>query len=148
MIAGLLRRLTEGAGSAPLPKAEARLALAALMVRLARADGDYAAIEKTRIEAALARRYGLDAAGARALRAEAEALEAGAPDTVRFTKAVKEAVPHEERIGVIEALWAVVLADGKRDAEEDGMMRMLAHLLGVSDADSGLARKRMEGRGL
>ena len=148
MITRLLKRLSGTGGTAPLPREQARLALAALMVRLARSDGDYAGVEVARIEAALAHRYGLDPTAASTLRRDAEALEAEAPDTVRFTRVLKEAVSHDERIALIEALWSVVLADGRRDAEEDGLMRMLSHLLGISDAESGLARKRMEGRAL
>ena len=72
----------------------------------------------------------------------AEALEAEAPDTVRFTRAIKEEVPYEERFNVVRALWQVVLADGARDAEEDALMRLLASLLGVNDRDSALARQQ------
>ena len=39
---------------------DARIALAALMVRLARTDGDYAAIEITMIDRILSNRYNLD----------------------------------------------------------------------------------------
>ena len=74
------------------------------------------------------------------MRAECEALEAEAPDTVRFTRAIKDAVPYPDRLGVIEAMWAVVLADGVRDQQEDSMMRMIAPLLGVTDQDSHRAR--------
>ena len=73
-------------------------------------------------------------------------LEAEAPDTVRFTRAIKDAVPYEDRMGVIEALWDVVLADGARDDEEDAMLRLIAPLLGVNDRDSNLARQRVEAR--
>ncbi len=118
-----------------------RLALAALMVRVARTDGRYTPEERDRIDRALADQYGLDAGGARALRAEAEVTEEGAPDTVQFTRAVKEAVPYEERFGVVEALWRVAAADGI-NADEHGLMRLVANLLGVSDVDSGLARQR------
>ncbi len=72
---------------------------------------------------------------------EAEALEAEAPDTVRFTRAIKNAVPYEHRRGVVEALWDVVLADGARAQEEDALVRMVSNLLGVSDRDSALARQ-------
>jgi len=129
---------------ATLPADEARLALAALMVRLARSDGDYSAPEVARIDRVLGARFGLDAGGVARLRAEAEALEAGAPDTVRFTRALKTAVVLEDRLGLIEALWSVALADGGRDAEEDRLMRLVVSLLGVTDADSGLARQRAE----
>jgi uncharacterized tellurite resistance protein B-like protein len=113
-------------------------------VRLARSDGDYAAIEKDQIDRVLAHRYELTEAEAQRLRAEAEELETQAPDTVRFTRAIKEAVPYEARVHVIEALWFIVLADGERDHEEDAMLRMIAPMLGINDRDSNLARKRVE----
>ena len=71
-------------------------------------------------------------------------MEAEAPDTVRFTRAIKDAVPYEDRESVIEALWAVVLADGIRDHEEDAQLRLVANLLGVNDRDSNIARQRVE----
>jgi uncharacterized tellurite resistance protein B-like protein len=45
---------------------------------------------------------------------------------------------------VVRDLWAVVLADGTRDAEENSMMRLLANLLGVNDRDSALARQSVD----
>ncbi|MGR3782422.1 MAG: tellurite resistance TerB family protein [Albimonas sp.] len=121
---------------------DARLALAALMVRAARADSMYEASEREEILARLAARHSLPDASARALLAEAEALEAEAPDTVRFTRLIKQAVPYEDRADVMETLWAVALADGARAPEEDAFLRQLAPLLGVSDQDSALARQR------
>lgn len=129
-----------------LPDADARLALAALLVRVARSDGEYAHEEAERILRILSVRYGLAPEAAAELRHRAEALEAEAPDTVRFTRAIKDAVPYEDREGVIEALWDVVLADGIRDEEEDALLRLVANLLGVNDRDSNLARQRVEAR--
>ena len=117
-------------------------AMAALMVRIAKSDDDYSATEIARIDAVLGLLYQLSADQAAKLRQTAEALEAEAPDTVRFTRAIKEEVPYEERFDVVRALWQVVLADGARDAEEDALMRLLASLLGVNDRDSALARKQ------
>ena len=135
MFQDILRRLTAPAPE-PLPDTDARVALGALLVRLARSDGNYATAEIDQIDKVLMRRYGLDAAEAADLRATCEALEAEAPDTVRFTRAIKDAVDYENRLSVIAAMWAVVLADGVRDDEEDSMMRMTASLLGISDQDS------------
>ena len=143
MIADLIRRLT-ATYLTPLPDGDARLALAALLVRVARTDGDYATIEQMQIDRALAHRYALSDSAAMALRAEAEALEAAAPDTVRFTRAIKDCVPYEDRVHVIEAMWFVALADGTRDHAEDALLRMVAPMLGVNDRDSNLARKRVE----
>ena len=130
----------------PLPDADARLALTALLVRIARADGDYSAAEVERINRILVTRYELSPFEATKLRADAETLESEAPDTVRFTRAIKDAVPYEERVGVIEALWDVVLADGERDTEEDALLRLVAPLLGVNDRDSNLARQKVQSR--
>lgn len=145
MFADLLRSLM-----APEPQRlshpDARLALAALLVRIARVDGDYSDPEINRIDRILRTRYGLSPFDAIALRHEAEQLEAEAPDTVRFTRAIKEAVDYDHRESVIEALWDVVLADGVRDGEEDSLLRLLANLLGVNDRDSNLARQRVESR--
>ncbi|MEL7257320.1 MAG: TerB family tellurite resistance protein [Pseudomonadota bacterium] len=131
----------------PLTDSDARLALSALLVRLARTDGEYSASEAMRIESILSARYGLNATETRTLRSEAETLESEAPDTVRFTRAIKDAVAYEDRIGVVEALWKVALADGARDAEEDALIRLAANLLGVNDRDSALARQRIENAG-
>lgn len=141
MFGDFIRRLT-GPDPAPLGQADARLALTALLVRIARSDNDYAAAEIDRIDRIIARRYGLSPFEATALRRKAEALESEAPDTVRFTRAIKDAVPYEDRRAVVEAAWSVVLADGRRAQEEDALMRMVASLLGVNDRDSALARQR------
>lgn len=143
MFGDLLKRLTADE-PARLPDPDARLALAALLVRIARSDGDYATEEMARIDKILAKRHELSSFEATRLRADAEALEAEAPDTVRFTRAIKDGVDYEDRIGVIEALWDVVLADGVRDAEENSLLRLAANLLGVNDRDSALARQRVE----
>lgn len=143
MFADFLKRLT-APDPAPLPDEDARLALTALLVRIARADGDYADDEIARIDRITAKRYGLSPFEATKLRTDAETLESEAPDTVRFTRAIKDAVAYEDRIGVIEALWSVVLADGVREDEENALLRLAASLLGVNDRDSHLARQRVE----
>lgn len=127
-----------------LTEPDARLALAALLVRIARTDGLYAAEEVERIDRVLAQYHGLGPFEAAKLRTEAEDLERAAPDTVRFTRALKAAVAVEDRSRLMTALWSVALADGLRDAEEDQLMRMVANLLGLTDVDSATARQRAE----
>lgn len=143
MFADLLRRLT-----APEPQqvndVDARLALGALLVRIARADGDYAQVEKDSIRDILAARY--PDADVISLMTECEAFEAEAPDTVRFTRAIKDAVAYEDRLAVVEAMWEVVLADGVRETHENQLMRLVPPLIGVEDQDSHSARLRIEAR--
>ena len=139
----ILRRLLTPE-PARLPEPDARLALAALLVRVARTDGLYAAEEVERIDRVLAHRHGLGPFEAARLRSEAEALESHAPDTVRFTQALKAATALEDRSDLMSALWSVVLVDGQRDALEDRLMRMVATLLGLTDVESAQARQRAE----
>ena len=142
MFADFLKRLTEP-DPAPLPDADARLALTALLVRIARSDNTYDPSERALIDQITTERYGLDASSAETLRQNAETLESEAPDTVRFTRAIKDAVAYEDRLKVIEALWKVVLADGTRASEEDALLRLVANLLGITDKESALARQRV-----
>lgn len=137
----LIQRLF-GPAQAPLPSNDADLALAALLVRVARTDRMYAIEEVERIDRILMARHGFGSFEAAAMRAEAEKIEAEAPDTVRFTRALKEAVPLEDRMALVVALWEVALSDGSRDAEEDHELRVLSGLLGLSDVESATARQR------
>lgn len=143
MIQSLLQRLLTPSPDR-LPEPDAHLALAALLVRVARSDGDYASAEVARIDRVLMERHRLSPFEAAGLRTEAEALEAAAPDTVRFTRALKAATAHEDRAELMTALWSVALADGLRGADEDTLLRMVANLLGLTDVESALARQKAQ----
>lgn len=144
MIAEFLNRLFVEQHTDPLSDGDARLALIGLLVRVARSDGDYAPEEVARIDRIAERRYGLTPTEAQALRRQAEDLESQAPDTVRFTRAIKDGVAYEDRVGVVEALWEVVLADGQRDYQEDALMRMVVNFLGIGDIESAQIRQRVQ----
>ena len=143
MFGEFLKRLTQPE-PATLPDDDARLALTALLVRVARTDGHYAPAEVANIDRIIAARYGLDQDATVALRTAAETLETEAPDTVSFTRAIKDAVPYPDRLAVVEAMWRVVLADGVRDDHEDALLRLVANLLGINDRDSAMARQRVD----
>ena len=128
----------------PLSDGDARRALGALLVRIARSDGAYDAEEIAQIDKTLSARYSLSPSDTAALRADCEILESEAPDTVRFTRAIKDAVPYEERAAVVQALWEIVLADGVREAEENALMRMVAPMLGLTDQESHQLRRAVE----
>ena len=142
MLSKLLARLSQPKPE-PLPEADSKLALAVLLVRVGRSDDEFIDAEKDRIDEILAVRYHLTPGQATSLRCEAEELESEVADSVRFTRALKQAVPLEERFGLLEALWEVALADDHRDYTEDGFMRLVCRLLGLNDKDSAFARQRV-----
>ncbi len=119
MFENLLRRLM--APEPPrLAEPDAALALAALLVRVARTDGLYSAEEVDRIDRVLMSHLSLGPFEAAKLRAEAEALEQEAPDTVRFTRALKAATALEDRSHLMQALWAVAWPTGSATPRRTG----------------------------
>ena len=113
----------------------------------ARADGKYETSEEGTIDRVLMTRFKLTAAQARSLREEGEVAEAEAVDIYQFTKAIKEAIPYDDRLAVVEELWGVILSDGVRDPFEDTLMRQIVDRLGLSPMDSALARQKVQGGG-
>ena len=146
-MAGLFAKLTAIFDAQPSAEAVTThdpiaVAMAALMIQLARADGHYEEAERAEILAALDARFGDGAA----LLAAGEAAEETALDSHQFTRLVKDAYAPEERGELLEDLWEVVLADGDRDANENALMRQFGALLHVPDRDIGLARQRVLAR--
>ena len=121
---------------------DARLAITALMIRVARSDDDYSKAELNNITSLISARFKLSNDEANELIKEAELVEEQAPDTVRFTRSIKSAIDFDDRIAIIEDLWSVVLTDSFRDTNEDALIRTVVSLLGVSDKDSAFARQR------
>lgn len=144
MFRNLLTRLfADDTEDRRIESGDAEVALAALLVRVARSDDRYDKVEQHRIEQVLARRRGLSAQQAVERRAAAEMIEAEAPDTVRFTRTIKDRIALEDRFDVIAALWEIAYADDQRGADEESMIRLVAGLLGINDRDSALARQRV-----
>ena len=142
MIKNLLDALL-GSTEYQLDDDDEKIALAALCVRVAKSDNDYASKEISIIDSELGQHFSLSINEATKLRSEAEKLEQEAPDTVRFTRAIKEKIELDKRRAVLEILWKITLADGKREAEEDSLMRLISGLLGLTDIESAKARQKV-----
>lgn len=130
----------------PLPEPDEKLALAALLVRVAMSDSQYEVTEISRIDRLLSRFYGLNPIEAAKMRATSEKLEREAPETDRFAQIIRETVSFEARVDLMEALWEVVLADGEVDPSELRVMEATVKAFGLSEADSAQARQMAESR--
>ncbi|WP_255012476.1 TerB family tellurite resistance protein [Roseovarius sp. M141] len=128
--------------SDPLPDPDARLALGALMVRVIKSDNHYDAEKSVRIDAILARMNGLGPVDAAKMRTTCEKIEAEAPSTRKFALLIRETVSYEARIEALEALWRVILADGKPSAPEMAVVTRVREALGLSKADCDAAQER------
>ncbi|SIS58247.1 TerB family tellurite resistance protein [Paracoccus saliphilus] len=144
MFRNLLNRLfNDDPHPEPLASPDAEVAIAALLVRVARSDDHYEQAERQRIDQILARRRGLTLEEAAERRTAAEMIEAEAPDTVRFTRQVKERIALDDRVDVIGSMWETAYADTERASDEETLIRLVAGLLGVPDRDSALVRQKV-----
>ena len=126
---------------------ELHLAAAALLVEAAHQDSDFDADERLLVDRLVRERFELSGEEAEALVSAADHAVGAAVDLYRFTRRIKDAFGHDERIAMIEMLWEVVYADGELHDHEANLLRRVAALLYVSDRDSGEARKRVLQKG-
>ncbi len=127
--------------AAPPPPAP-RTVLVALLVRAARASDVEEPEQSAMIETVLQERYALAHDAQHALLREARALEARTGDTVHLTLGAKQEVALDDRPGLLTDMWRIILADGGRHENEDGLMRLVSSLLGLPDRESAFARQR------
>lgn len=125
-----------------LPDPDAELALGALMVRVAQSDREYQLEEISLIDRILARLYQHNAIEAAKVRANCEKLHAAAPETDTFGRLIRETTGLDERLAALDALWEVVLADGKEREGEVKIVEDARKAMGLSIADNKAARDR------
>ena len=115
-----------------MPEADARHALGALLVRVAKADGAYLFQEIEEIDHLLADLYSLNAIQAARMRAECERLEGAMPDTNALADVLKASISDKERDDVVAALWKVADADGQRHDTEEKVVAIATETFGMS----------------
>ncbi|MDR3436331.1 TerB family tellurite resistance protein [Telmatospirillum sp.] len=125
---------------------DVRLAAAALLVEAATVDGSLEGVEGALVLKLLGERFHMSDEAARALLAQASALQKQSNQLFPFTKVIVEKFDFPQRINVIEMLWEVVFANGQLHDYEASLVRRVAGLLFVSDQDSGAARQRAMAR--
>lgn len=140
MLTALIARLTGTAGTEP--ELDAQFAVAALLVRIAKADAHYAFEEIAEIDRVLARTWDLNPVEAMKMRATAETIEAGAPDTETFTRMVQDHAPYPQRAALFDALWDVSLADRELHPEERRFLDNVATALGIEPGHAADAARR------
>lgn len=126
----------------PLPQPNAQLALGALLVRVALANKNYVVSEVAKIDQILAATFTLKPLDAAKLRAQCEALERHAPGTPEFARILREEVSYADRQALGEAMWAVALADGGRDDDEEIQLMAIETALGLTAGDMAAAREK------
>jgi uncharacterized tellurite resistance protein B-like protein len=112
-----------------------RLAAAALLFEVMRADGAVAEEEKVVMRTAVQSTFGLAREEAEDLARLAEAASRESVSLYEFTHAVDRELPSAEKKRLVELLWLVVFADAEKDPLEEHMVRRIAGLLHVEHPD-------------
>jgi uncharacterized tellurite resistance protein B-like protein len=120
-----------------------RLAAVALLVHAAAIDGDMSRSERDKLHAVVKRRFSLDEASADELIDKATLAEHESVDLYHFTSLLNRVLDEEGRARVIEMMWEIVYADGRRDELEDNLLWRAADLLGVSQQERVELRRRI-----
>jgi len=130
---------TDGAGHSD---DELHIAAAGLLVEAAMMDGSFDDSERTRIRTLCTERLGVAADAVDSLLERAERQVRDSVDIYGFMRVVMRNFEHDEQVMVIELLWSVAYADGAVDEHEAALIRKIVGMTGVSDRESGEARKR------
>ena len=111
----------------------------ALMIEAAGADGKIAEEESQLIAEIISAQFELSDDEMTSVLSDAVSDYADRVEIHGLMRRLREKADYEERIGVLELVWMVVLSDNRLDQIEAQLMRRLAGLLYISDVDSGLA---------
>src|SRR4030095_4423724 len=112
-----------------------RLAAAALLFEVVRADGVVKPEETTVMRAALHSAFDLSAEELEQLVALAEQASRQAVSLYEFTALVDQGFSADEKKRIVELLWLVTFADAEKHAQEEHLVRTIAGLLHVSHPD-------------
>ena len=112
-----------------------QLALASLLVEMARADFDESADDHSFITDLLADHYELSATEARQLLNKAREANDKAVCLFDFTRSLHDCLDANQKQAVIVMLWRVALADARLDKYEEFLVRKVADLLYIPHSD-------------
>ena len=122
---------------------ELDLAVAVLLVEMARADHELDDVEEREIRRQLETGFGLAASEAGSLLERAHATVEESVSLHEFTRALHTGMDYDEKLRVVEMLWRVALADNDLDKYEDYLVGKVADLLYVSRGDVIRLRQRV-----
>ncbi len=109
-----------------------RLATAALLIEMTRADFAVADEERQAVVDVVRRVYGLNGEDTRELVKLAEQEASDATSLYQFTGLINRHFSPRQKQHVVELLWEVAYADGRLDKYEEHLVRKVADLIHVS----------------
>jgi len=143
----LLKRYKQAPAAVQRDSGQAlRMATAALLMEVARADHDIKDEEREAVRRIIENHYSVSPEQARELAAVAESHADDATSLFPFTRLITSECSMEDRIRIVRMLWEVSCADGHIDAHEEHLVRKVADLLYVPHSEFIRAKLQENGR--
>ncbi len=144
----LTGRESGGQSSTHSPE-DLHIAAAALLLEAALLDGSLDTVERDRVTHIVQHRFGLSAEETAAIVDHAENKARASADIYGYLRVLLTHFDHAEQVELVEMLWDVICTDGEIHDHEANLIRRVTGMTGVSDRESGAARRRaMERHGL
>ncbi len=121
-----------------------RVATAVLLVEVTRADFIVESSEKVRLRELLEQQFSLSTQELDALLEEAEGDADRMVSIQHVTRLLNQHYDHAMKLRIVEMMWQLVYADGKKDHYEEHLIRQVADLLYLSHSEFIQARHKAE----
>ncbi len=123
------------------------LAAGVLLFEIVRADRKVEDAERTVMRTALQSTFNLTADQTAEVMGLSETQSRTAASLFEFTSVIDAEFSTDQKKRIVELLWLVAFADGRKDAEEEHLIRRIAGLLHVTHPDFIDAKIRARGQG-
>jgi len=112
-----------------------QVATAALLVEIAKADGDFSGDERKRIIDLMKKDYDLDDECVNELLALSEQKVKDSVSIYEFSSVINESFTQAEKFELVKNLWRIIYEDGKLDSHEDRLIKIIGSTLNLEHKD-------------
>lgn len=112
-----------------------KVATAALLVEIAKADGDFSGDERKRIIDLMKKDYDLDDECVNELLALSEQKVKDSVSIYEFSSVINESFTQQEKLDLIKNLWWIIYEDGKLDSHEDRLIKIIGSTMNLEHKD-------------
>ncbi len=112
-----------------------QVATAALLIEIAKADGDFSDDERKRIIDLMKKEFSLDDKCVNELLELSEQKVRDSISVYEFSSVINENFTQQEKLELLKNLWRIVYEDGKLDSHEDRLIKIIGSTLNLEHKD-------------
>jgi len=112
-----------------------KVATAALLVEIAKSDGDFSKDERKRIIDLMKKDFDLDDECVNELLTLSEQKVKDSVSIYEFSSIINESFTQAEKFDLIKNLWRIIYEDGKLDSHEDRLIKIIGSTMNLEHKD-------------